>query len=98
MTLRRYLSKERSTDELDRLIWWTLRSGADRGQPSAYVWKEIERKVRRRMASKARWYVYDGGRNLCQPVPVDVLCVWASRVPLSLVCLVEHQMPIMRLG
>ncbi len=118
MTSRRDVLERCSTDELDRLIRWTLYDSVSRAQPPVCVWERIEQRVQRRvtgravqcvlagvwegvkrnvlgrMTSRTRRYAYSGGSYQ----PVGVFGVWESRVSLSLVCIVEQQTPILRLG
>ncbi len=54
------------------------------------VWEEVKRNVRRRMACRAEWYAGRGG--LYQPMTFSV---WESRIPLSLVCVIEQSMPVL---
>jgi hypothetical protein len=59
----------------------------------AGVWAKVEQNLRCRMTSQARGYA--GRDRLVQPM---IFSVWEGRVPLSLVCIIEQQMPIPRLG
>ena len=95
MTSHKGVFEEHSADELDRLIQWTLRDSLGRIQPPpAYVWREIKRKVQRRMTSGAKRHAPRD--SFYQPV--EILGVWGSRVSPSLVCIVEQQMSILRFG
>ena len=94
MTSHKGMFEERSADELDRLIQWTLHDSLGRIQPPAYVWREIKRKVQRRMTSGARRHALSG--SFYQPI--EILGVWGSRVSPSLVCIAEQQMSILRFG
>lgn len=57
------------------------------------VWHGIRRNLERRMNDETRWY--GGSDGLYVPMAFSV---WEGRVPLSLVCIIEQQMPILRLG
>jgi len=118
MTSRRDVLKRCSTDELDRLIRWTLYDSVGRARPPACVWERIEQRVQRRVTGRAVRYVLAGvwekvKRNILRRMtsrtrryaygggfyqPVGAFGVWESRVSLSLVCIVEQQTPILRLG
>ena len=94
MTSHKDVFEERSADELDRLIQWTLRDSLGRIQPPAYVWREIKRKVQHRMTSGANRHALSS--SLYQPA--GVFGAWEGRVSPALVCIVEQQMSLLRLG
>lgn len=94
MTSHKGVFEERSADELDRLIQWTLHDSLGRIQPPTYVWREIKRKVQRRMASGAKRHTLSG--SIYQPT--GIFGAWEGRVSPSLVCIVEQQMSILRFG
>jgi len=92
MTLRRGITERHSADELGNLIRWTLRDSVGRVQPPAYVWVNIRQKLRRRAVSRTRWRARSGGFYW----PAGTFDVWEGRVPLSLICIIEQQMPMLR--
>jgi hypothetical protein len=79
--------------ELGDLIRSTLCDSVGQAQPPAYVWKRIERKVQRHRAVQAGRYTDQDG--FCQPMTFSV---WESRVPLSLIYVIEQTMPMRGFG
>jgi hypothetical protein len=105
------------SDELDKVLRWTLHSNLGQAQPPAHVWGDIERKVRRRAVRESGWYALARASNeirrrmlhslLGMTIGYPDLATsrhttsfggWADYAPLSLVCIFEPQMSLLKLG
>ena len=55
------------------------------GEAKQVLWRQVQRQSR----------AYEGRMGQVRPM---IFSAWEGRVPLSLVCIIEQQMPILRLG
>ena len=95
MTLRRRVFEGRSTDELDNVIQVALCESVGRIQPPAYVWREIRQKVQCRKQRRKRVVAERYARDDGFYQPIAIFSVWGGRVPLSLACIIEQQVPML---
>ena len=117
MTLHKDTIERGRSDELDKVLKWTLHSSLGQAQPPAYVWGNIERRIRRRAVGEYGWYALahvsnEIGRRLLHGLLGITLGYpdiatsrhsapfggWADYAPLSLVCIFEQQMSILKFG
>ena len=105
------------SDELGKVLEWTLRSSLGQAQPPAHVWGNIERRIRNQAAKEYGWYALARAstgiwRRMLHGFPgITIGCPelvtsrqtarfggWADYAPLSLVCIFEQQMSVLKLG
>jgi hypothetical protein len=105
MTSRRHALEGSCTDDFGDLLRWTLRDTRGEAQPPAYVWANIEREVRRRMAGGTGRGIQYGIFGTSIEFSGHVMSRqsilfsgWASYAPVTLVCIVEPQMSILKLA
>jgi hypothetical protein len=92
MTSHRSTAAGHTTDRLSKLIQRALSDNVGQAQPPAYVWMNIRQKLGRRVESKARVSVHREGLYW----PAGAFGIQEGSFPLSLACIVELQMPVMR--
>ena len=117
MTLPKDTIERGRSDELDKVLKWTLHSSLGQAQPPAHIWGNIERRIRQQAVKEYGWYALTrasigiwrrmlhgllgitiGYPELTTSRPTVPFGGWADYAPLSLVCIFEQQMSILKLG